>query len=967
MEKKYKVNLPKTSFPMKADLSKREPQILEKWKNLKIYELLQKKNSCGEKFVLHDGPPYANGPIHLGHALNKILKDIIVKYKSIRGYDTPYVPGWDCHGLPIEYQLLKEQGLDKKNVDQLKFRKDAAEYARKYMNIQRDEFIRLGCLGYWDAPYLTMDPEYEGKIIQTFKNLVKNGYIYRRKKPVYWCISCETALAEAEIEYASHLSPSVYVKFPVKEFPFPLSPNHPNLRQDFGGQAITQSPAVLIWTTTPWTLPANLALAFHPKYEYVIVKGIVKSEKSESFILAKELLPKVAEQIGLENCEIIATFPGEKFKGIKCEHPFLNRESVGILADFVSLEEGTGIVHIAPGHGEDDHLIGLENNLPIFSPVNDQGEFTEEISSEMEKLSGIDVFVANDLIIEELDQRDRLVFSGEVVHQYPHCWRCKNPIIFRATEQWFLNVEHNNLRQKMLDTIETVKWIPNYGIERIRGMITVRPDWCLSRQRFWGVPLPILYCEQCNKPLLDIQVIEHIEKLITKYGSDVWFTPVPATPVQASQVQAKTTFIIEELLPRGVKCPQCGGTKFRKENDILDVWFDSGVSHQAVLKTNPQLHWPAEMYLEGSDQHRGWFQTSLIPAVALENSAPYKIVLTHGFVLDGQGRAMHKSLGNVISPQEVIEKYGAEIVRLWVAISDYREDVRISAEILEQLAETYRKIRNTIRYLLGNLHNFSPEKKVEYEKLGAIPICEIDRYILHRLQKLTEEVTDAYENYEFHRVMRAIHNFCVLELSTFYLDVLKDRLYTFAENSVERRAAQTVLYEILLALLPMLAPLLSFTAEEVWGYLQPSAISHQPSTASVFLLDFPKVKKEWISEELEKNWAKILTLRDKVYQKLEQARKDGIIGGSLEAKVVISANKEEEEFLKKYGEQLPMIFIVSQVEITDKTDLTELTVEIKKAEGEKCIRCWNYSTTVGEDKTHPQLCSRCIKNLQSEL
>lgn len=950
MEKKYKVNLPKTDFPMKADLSKREPQILEKWEKLGIYELLQKKNFNKEKFILHDGPPYANGPIHLGHALNKILKDIVIKYKSLRGYDTPYVPGWDCHGLPIEYQLLKEQGLNKKNVDQLKFRKEAAEYARKYMNIQRDEFIRLGCFGYWDTPYLTMNPGYEGKIIQAFKNLVKNGYIYRRKKPVYWCISCETALAEAEIEYASHRSPSIYVKFPV------INSSIADYKLPITNYQLPVS--VLIWTTTPWTLPANLALAFHPKYEYVLAKGIVRSEKSGSFILAKELLPKVAEQIGLENYEIIATFPGEKLKGIKSEHPLLKKESIGVLADFVSLEEGTGVVHIAPGHGEEDYLIGLENNLAVFSPVNDQGEFSEEITSEIKILSGVDVFVANDLIIKELDQRERLVFSGEVVHQYPHCWRCKNPIIFRATEQWFLNVEHNNLRKRMLEEIEKVKWIPNYGIERIRGMITVRPDWCLSRQRFWGVPLPILYCEQCNTPLLDIQVIENVEKLIEKEGSDVWFTKS-----------------VEEIVPPGTKCAKCAGTKFRKENDILDVWFDSGVSHEAVLKTNSQLHWPAEMYLEGSDQHRGWFQTSLIPAVALENSAPYKSVLTHGFVLDGQGRAMHKSLGNVISPQEVIEKYGAEIVRLWVAISDYREDVRISPEILEQLAETYRKIRNTLRYLLGNLHNFTlPDEKCKVKNIRCNlcnqdvnqcnqTLLEIDRYLLHRLNKIIAEVTDAYENYEFHRVMRTIHNFSVLELSNFYLDVLKDRLYTFAENLVERRAAQTVLYEILFALLPMLAPLLSFTAEEAWEYFQPIAKSKEQS---VFMVDFPKVNPNFFSEELEKNWAKILTLRNKVYQKLEQARKDGLIGSSLEAKVIISTNKEEKEFLKEYGEQLPMVFIVSQVEVTDKTELTELTVEIKKAEGEKCIRCWNYSTTVGQDKDHPQLCSRCIKNLQSE-
>jgi len=942
MEKKYKVNLPKTSFPMKADLSKREPQILEKWENLKVYELCQKKNRTRlTSFVLHDGPPYANGPIHLGHALNKILKDIVVKYKLLSGCNTPYVPGWDCHGLPIEYQLLKEQGLDKKNVNCLKFRKDAAEYAKKYVNVQRDEFIRLACFGEWDKPYLTMEPRYEAKIISAFKNLVKNGYIYRKKKPVYWCISCETALAEAEIEYASHLSPSIYVKFPVIQFPSPLSTYQP----------INLSTAVLIWTTTPWTLPANLALAFHPKYEYVIVKCYVNN-KQENLILAKELFGKVTEQIGAENCEIIATFSGEKFKDIKCAHPFLNKESVGILAEFVSLEEGTGVVHIAPGHGEEDYLIGLECNLPVFSPVNERGEFTKEI----EKFAGVDVFVANDLIIEELDKNERLVYSGEVVHQYPHCWRCKNPIIFRATEQWFLNVDHNDLRKRMLKEIEKVKWVPDYGIERIRGMISVRPDWCLSRQRFWGVPLPIFYCENCNIPLLDEKIIENIEKLVEKEGSDVWFT--------------KTT---EELLLKGTECPQCGGSKFRKENDILDVWFDSGVSHEAVLKTNPELSWPADMYLEGSDQHRGWFQTSLIPAVALENSAPYKIVLTHGFVLDGQGRAMHKSLGNVISPQEIIEKYGAEIVRLWVSISDYREDVRISPEILEQLAETYRKIRNTIRYLLGNLFDFSPpDAKCKVKDIRCnlcsqdVNLCnqtllEIDRYALHRLQNLIEEVTGAYENYEFHRAMRAIHNFCVLDLSTFYLDVLKDRLYTFAENSVERRAGQTVLYEISLALLPMLSPLLSFTAEEVWGHFQQRAKSEEQS---VFLFDFPKVNPAFVLEELEKNWGKILSIRDKVYQKLEQARKEGLIGGSLEAKVILSVPKGEENFFRKYHEQLPMIFIVSQVEISELRALgSELRIEVKKADGEKCVRCWNYSTTVGKDKTHPQLCSRCIKNL----
>ena len=908
------VNLPKTDFPMKANLPVREPEILSFWEKNNIYKKILEKNKSGKKFVLHDGPPYANGHIHLGHALNKILKDIIVKFKFLRGFWTPYIPGWDCHGLPIEHQLFKELGIDKRQIDIVSFRKKAKDFAQKFVDIQKEEFIRLGIFGEWGNPYLTMNYNYEANIVRVFKELAGSGYIYRSKKPIYWCPHCETALAEAEVEYADHISPSIYVKFPVVEFPYSLT------------HLLTYSPCVLIWTTTPWTLPANVAIAFHPEAEYVLVKI-----DEQVLILAKALLKNVLDAAGLKNYEILEEINGEKLENIKCKNPVVDRISVGVIADFVSMEEGTGIVHIAPGHGAEDYQVGLKYKLPVISPVNESGVFTEEVP----EFKGHRVFAANTLIVNKLKEKGLLLHEEKITHSYPHCWRCKHAIIFRATDQWFLSVEYENLRKRMLESVEKVKWIPEYGINRIKGMLESRPDWCLSRQRYWGVPIPVVYCKSCGKSFLDERIIEKFERIVQKEGTDSWFVRK-----------------VEDFLPEGFKCDKCSSADFRKETDILDVWFDSGVSHEAVLKSNKNLNWPADMYLEGSDQHRGWFQTSLIPAVALHNEPPYRIVLTHGFTVDGEGRKMSKSLGNVIAPQEITQKYGAEILRLWVASSDYKEDIRISPEIIERLVETYRKIRNTIRFLLGNLYDFSPEKnKVEYKEMP-----EIDRWVLHRLQKLTQKVTKYYEEYEFHSVISELNSFCVVDLSSFYMDVLKDRLYTFSADSKERRSAQTVLYQTLLTLLKLTAPVFSFTAEEAWQYLR-KIDSSLPE--SIFLSEFDEYKKEFLSDELEKRWEKLLDIREKVNTEIEKARKNDIVHSSLEAKIVIDvSNKEIYEFLMEYKNDLPAILIVSQVEVYPRGADQEIKISVLHADGKKCPRCWNWSTEITQDS---EICPKCKK------
>ena len=776
MDYKQTLNLPKTDFPMKANLVQKEPEWLKNWERDGLYQKIRKSSEGRKRFILHDGPPYANGNIHMGTAFNKILKDIIIKSKQMSGYDSPYVPGWDCHGLPIEHQVDKELGPKRKTLSQTEIRRLCRAYAEKYINIQREEFKRLGVFGEWNDPYLTMNFAYEAVIVREFGRFALQGSVYKSKKPIYWCTSCKTALAEAEVEYEPHTSPSIFVAFPLVS---DLSEEYPVLK----GKKVS----VLIWTTTPWTIPANLALAFHPDYDYVAVQ-----EGEEVFILAKGLLEKVSQRLSWKNPVILTGLDPRFLEGKKTRHPLYDRESVMILAPYVTLEDGTGIVHTAPGHGQEDYESGLRYHLDIYSPLDDEGKFLPEV----EFFAGQFVFEANDTVKERL--RQGLALKGEetIEHSYPHCWRCKNPVIFRATEQWFISMEANDLRKKALAEIDRVTWMPAWGRDRIRGMMEVRPDWCVSRQRSWGVPIPAFTCLDCGHWIITGEIIRHLEGLISAQGADIWFS--------SSE---------EELVPPGTICPHCQGSHFKKETDILDVWFDSGVSYAGVLEARPYLGAPADLYLEGSDQHRGWFHSSLLAAVGTRGQAPYEAVLTHGFVVDGHGKKMSKSLGNVIYPEEVIKKWGAEILRLWVSAEDYRDDIRISQNILQQLTEAYRRIRNTCRFLLGNLYDFqSARNRVPVEEME-----ELDRWALLQLQKVIARVKQAYEHYDFHVVYHTLYQFCTNELSAFYLDILKDRLYTSAPKSRERRSAQTALLIILKALVRLMAPILSFTADEIWS------------------------------------------------------------------------------------------------------------------------------------------------------
>jgi len=921
------VNLPQTEFPMKANLPQREPGFLKDWEEQKTYAEVRRKNNGRKKFILHDGPPYANGHIHLGTSLNKILKDFIIKYKSMSGSDAPYTPGWDCHGLPIEQQALKELKLDKHKVDMMKFRKQAAEFAKKFIDIQRNEFKRLGVFADWEKPYLTLDPKYEGVILRVFGELAKNGFIYRSKKPVYWCPSCETALADAEVEYADHVSHSIYVKFAVKQFP--------------EGLEAEDGVSVLIWTTTPWTLPANVALAFNAEAQYALVKAVRGDGVAEKLILSRKLLPAVMEKAGIKDFQIVREFTGRQLEGIACANPVVDRQSVGVLADFVSLEDGTGVVHIAPGHGQDDYQVGLKYKLPVLSPVNAWGGFTDEVP----EFKGQKVFAANPLIIEKLKNNGSLVFEEKFTHSYPHCWRCKKPIIFRATPQWFMSVEHGGLRAKMLELIKKVSWVPAYGENRITGMIETRPDWCLSRQRLWGVPLPVFYCEDCGEPLLDYDLIMHVSALVSEHGSDYWFEKSAA----------------EIISPLAAKCAKCGGTDFRKEQDILDVWFDSGVSSEAVLASGnfEGLSWPADMYLEGSDQHRGWFQTSLIPASALKQAAPYRSVLTHGFVVDGEGKKMSKSVGNTIAPEEIITKYGADILRLWVATSDYREDIRISQEIIKGLVDTYRKIRNTLRFLLGNIYDFTPEDALKYEEMR-----ELDRHCLWQLQETVKQVTNAYETFEFHRAAGAVSNFCTVYLSGFYLDALKDTLYCEKPGSKARRSAQTAIRETCSVMARLLAPILSFTAEEVWRELRKTDAG---LPVSVFLAEFPVPDDKTVfTGELSAKWGKLFALREKTLLKCEELRKEKMIGSTLEASLNVFDNGDLRAIDRELLCCVTGTWDVAVSEVSDagsKPSGVEVSAGVSKHA--KCERCWRHKQDVSSaNKFASNLCGRCAETLE---
>ncbi len=914
MEYGKTLNLPQTDFPMRGNLPVQEPERIKQWDAMNIYAQVQKKNAGKPKFILHDGPPYANGHIHMGHVLNKVLKDITVKYRSMSGYDAPYVPGWDTHGLPIEQQAIKATGLKRNQVPVLDFRAKCREFALGYVNTQREEFKRLGVRGQWDQPYLTLIPQYEAAQIGVFGEMAQKGFIYKGLKPVYWCSSCETALAEAEVEYQDKESPSIYVRFQVKN----------------GQGILPEDAALVIWTTTPWTLVSNMAVCLHPEYYYISLqteKGIL--------VVAEELAESFLDAVGLEQATILNKYLGKELEGVICSHPFIDRESQVILGDHVTLEAGTGCVHTAPGHGHEDYLASLKYNLEILSPVDAKGVFTEEAG----EFAGLYYLEANEKVLAVLTEKAALLQSGKIKHQYPHCWRCKKPVFFRATEQWFASVD--GFRQKALQAIENeVQWIPAWGKDRIYNMIANRGDWCVSRQRTWGVPIPIFYCQDCNKPLITPETIAKLQEIFRQEGSDAWFAHEAA-----------------ELLPQGIKC-ECGCSQFSKETDTMDVWFDSGTSHVGVLQNPelwPDLSYPADLYLEGSDQHRGWFNSSLSTAVAITGKAPYKAVLTHGFLVDEKGRKMSKSQGNVVDPLKIIKQMGADILRLWVSSSDYRGDLAVSDKILKQSADAYRKIRNTCRFLLGNLYDFDYAQ----EAVAYADLPELDRWALLRLIRFIEKVLTAYQNYEYHVVYHAVHNFCTVDLSALYLDMIKDRLYTSQSDAPARRAAQTVLYQMIQALVRLIAPILTFTSEEIWQYLP----KDKSDPASVQLAEMPSVQPEYLDLDLEAKWNQILALRSLVTKALEEARQNKVIGNSLEAKVSLFAQNQTYALLKSMEADLTTIFIVSGVELNEAaipaeaaqvSELPDFGVQVGAAAGQKCERCWMYHPQVEND-----LCPRC--------
>lgn len=916
MEYDQTLNLPRTDFPMRGNLPAREPEILARWQRMNVYQKVQKKRAGKPKFILHDGPPYANGHTHIGHALNKILKDMIVKAKTMDGYDAPYVPGWDTHGLPIETAIIKAKKLNRHELEVPEFRTACAEYAQSFIDLQKEQFQRFGVRGDFEHPYVTMTPDYEAEQIRVFGGMAEKGYIYKGLKPVYWCPSCETALAEAEIEYANKRSASIYVKFSVVD----------------GKGKLPEDTAIVIWTTTPWTIPANQAIALGPDFDYSLI-----AVKEEKLLLATALVEEVLKAAGweAEPYEVLGEFKGRELEGILTRHPFYERASAVILGDHVTLDSGTGAVHTAPGHGMDDYLVGLKYDLPVFAPIDNKGKFTEAGAP----FTGQFYAKVNPLVVETLVEVGALLAQTELDHQYPHCWRCKNPVIYRATEQWFASIEA--FRETMLEEIDRVDWAVPWGKLRLHNMIKDRTDWCISRQRTWGVPIPVFYCEECGETLLNHETIENVARIFAVEGSQAWF-------VRSAK----------ELLPAGLKCA-CGSGKFRKETDIMDVWFDSGSSHMAVLKQRADLQWPADLYLEGSDQYRGWFNSSLSTAVAVTGQAPYKQVLSHGFIVDGEGRKMSKSLGNGVDPNDVIKQLGADILRLWVASVDYKADVRISSAILRQVAEVYRKIRNTFRFLLGNLFDFAETDRVPYEQLRSI-----DQFLLDRLAHLQTRCVEAYENYEFHVVYHAVQNFCAVDLSSFYLDVMKDTLYVEKAVTFKRRAAQTVLYESLQVLVRLVAPILTFTADEVWDFMQ---ITEEPSVQTTEWYVLPQ---NYVNDDLAADFEVLLELRQAVLQGLENARQEKVIGQSLGARVDLYQVRDL-ELITRHGVDLKELLIVSDLYVhaadekaPEDTLATEaVSVSVSPATGEKCDRCWHVREDVGPHGEHEHLCQRCAEIL----
>ena len=921
------LNLPKTDFPMRASLPQREPEFLKKWNENDQYKKLMDYNEGKPLFVLHDGPPYANGDIHIGHALNKTLKDFIVRYKNMTGFKSPFVPGWDTHGLPTELAARKKAGITaESNISDLELRKICRDTALGYVNLQRESFKRMGIIAEWDNPYITLKKEFEQEQIKVFANMASKGYIYKGLKPVYWCSDCNTALAEAEIEYAEDPCHSIYVKFKVTE--------------DFGkltalGAELDKTYFV-IWTTTTWTLPANVAICVGPNYEYSLLKA-----NGEYYVMATDLAPVAMADAGITDYETVGIIRGDELEYMKTAHPFIDRTSLVIVGDHVTLESGTGCVHTAPGHGVDDFIVCKKYpEIPIVVPVDNKGVLTEEAG----QFAGLTTEEANKPIAEYLDKIGALFALKKIKHQYPHCWRCHKPVIFRATSQWFCSVD--DFKDAAVKAAEDVKWYPEWGKDRLQSMVLERADWCISRQRKWGVPIPVVYCKDCGKEIIDDGVMQKVSDIFGKEGSDAWYA-----------------HDAEYFLPEGFKCPHCGKSNgFEKESDIMDVWFDSGSSHAAVCRKRPYLKWPADVYLEGADQYRGWFQSSLLTSVAAGDGAPYKQIITHGWTVDGEGRKMSKSLGNGIAPQEIISKYGADILRLWVASADYHADIRISSEILKQISDNYRKLRNTARYCLGNLYDFDPDK----DMVSNDELEELDKYALMKLDEVIAIARKGYDEYEYHTTAHALHNFCVVDMSNFYFDVLKDRLYTTAPDSKSRRAAQTVLYKVLDALTLILTPILAFTCDEIWTAMKhdKSRNPEGPLFNNIPTADYIETDEAFIAK-----WDRIHEIRTDVQKALELARNEKVIGKPLEAKVTLYADGELADFLKSELKSLPEIFITSAVEIADgegefKGDVKGLSITVNKADGEKCERCWKFSDTVGQDSEHPTLCAHCAETMK---
>ncbi len=910
---KQTLNLPETEFPMKADLPRREPLMIQRWQTQKTYQSLLQKNVDKESFVMPDGPPYANGDIHIGHVLNKVLKDIVIKFQNMNGKRAPFIPGWDCHGLPIEQKVLSNLGSKARGKGDEEIRGECRKEALKWVQTQRGQFERLGVMADWDQPYLTLDKEYEAEEIREFSRIFQRGQIYRGTMPVYWCIPLQTALAEAEVEYADHKSPAIYVKFQVD----------PGQAAPLG--KLDRPLSIVIWTTTPWTLPANVAIALHPEFDYEIYE-----HEGAYLLLAQKLRESVESDASIQLKSTGRIFKGKDLEGLEAQHPFMNRTSKVVLGEHVTLEAGTGCVHTAPGHGQDDYHVGLRYQLPILSPVNAAGEFTDEVP----EWAGINVFKANPLVVEKLKSTGHLLGYREIQHSYPHCWRSKSPLIFRATPQWFLKMDDpkRSIRNEALESLSQIEFVPKWGESRLRSMVELRPDWTLSRQRLWGVPIPVFYCEKCETELITTDLMEKIASVMEK-GNGIesyWQTEI-------------------SHFTKGHQCKKCGAKEFVRGRDILDVWFDSGVCHAAVQRKKEGLGFPADLYLEGSDQHRGWFQTSLLSSIAAHGKAPFKCLVTHGFVLDGQGRKMSKSLGNVIDPLSVIKDSGAEILRLWCVFEDYRQDLNCGKDSFKQVIETYRRFRNTFRFLLGNLYDFDPQ--TDYQSFQTL--SSLDRWTLVRLQKLVEKSEEAYSQYQFNRVYHLLSLFFTVDLSATYLDIIKDRLYTHRRDGARRRSAQTVLFELVSTLTPVMAPILSFLSEEVYGFLP--GLKEE----SVFLASFPKPTREWIDEELLTEMDQLFELRAEVNKVLEGLRAEKIIGSGLEAFVKITANGKQFELLRKYEADLPELFIVSQVSI----ESGPIQIRAEKALGEKCQRCWNYSEKTGTDKSWPGICPRCIEAL----